>query len=197
MKKYVAEYVVKHTTTTAAPAVGMVESINNQMRKQFYQIDQTEQNSRGDNFIIKGIAEEDDEILQQKIIDIAMKTEVTLEPADIKAHYRMGSKASPGRFPRPIMVQLNNRSKRTKIMIGKKKLGSGQFIEEDLTKLRSKLHYEIRRNENTTKTWTINGDIFAMVKGKNGESKEKFSTPDDLYKLGWTKDKLDEFLAPQ
>ena len=60
------------------------------------------------------------------------------------------------------------------------------------------MYYEIRKNENTTKTWTINGDIFAIVKGKNGmEAKEQFSTPDDLYKLGWNKDKLDTFLGPQ
>ena len=110
----------------------------------------------------------------------------------------MGNSASSSRFSRPIMVQMNNRSKKTKIMIGKKKLGNGLFIEEDLTKLRSRMHYEIRKNENTSKTWTINGDIFAMVKGKNGnETKEKFCTPDDLYKLGWNNERLDHFLAPQ
>ena len=96
----------------------------------------------------------------------------------MKSFYRMGT--TNGRsFPRPIMVQINNRpKKKTKIMMGKKKLRQGLYIEEDLTKLRSKMHFEVRKNENTTKTWTINGDIFAMVKGKNNvESKEKFSTP--------------------
>ena len=110
----------------------------------------------------------------------------------------MGKGPSSGRFPRPVMVQVNNRAKRTKIMIGKKKLGSGLFIEEDLTRLRSRMHYEIRKSEKTIKTWTVNGVIFAIVKGpNNSESKEQFSSPEDLYKLGWNQEKLDTFLATQ
>ena len=198
MKKFVMDYVAQNMPTENTSGNIMVENINKQMRKQRYQMDQAEQNSRGDNFIIKGIHEDNSEDLQQKVIDIVKKTDVTLDPTEIKAHFRMGNRTSSGRFPRPIMVQINNRDKRTKIMIGKKKLGTGQFIEEDLTKLRSKMHYAIRKNVNTSKTWTINGDIFAVVKGRNGlESKEQFSTPEDLYKLGWNKDKLDEFLGSQ
>ena len=199
VKDCVKEYVTNNFPTSNSNENAMVENINKQMRKQLYQMDQTEQNSRGDNVIIKGLVEESSENLQQNIIYMVKGTDVTLDPSDIKAHYRLGGvRTSPGRFPRPVMVQLNNRDKRTKIMIGKKKLAAGQFIEEDLTKLRSRMYFEVRKHEHTTKTWTINGVIYAIVKGKNGvESKEQFSTPDDLYKLGWNKDKLDAFLEPQ
>ena len=197
IKDFVVDYVNKNTSNTST-ADSMVDAINKQMRKQSFQMDQAEQNSRGDNIIIKGIAEDNNEDLQQKIIDIVKKTDVTLEPNEIKTHYRMGKGPSSGRFPRPVMVQINNRMKRTKIMIGKKKLGSGLFIEEDLTRLRSRMHYEIRKSERTIKTWTVNGVIFAIVKGpNNSESKEQFSSPEDLYKLGWNQEKLDTFLATQ
>ena len=201
MKQFVIDYVAQNTPPSSSPAAaaGMAEQINKQMKKQFYQMDQAEQNNRGDNFIIKGIAEDSSEDLQQKIIDIVKETEVNLETTEIKSHYRMGSRGQTGRFPRPIMVKLNNRDKRTKIMIGKKKLSGGVFIEEDLTKLRSRMHYEIRKSEHTSKTWTTNGDIFAIVKDKMSgrDNKEQFSTPDDLYKLGWNKEKLEVFLTPQ
>ena len=127
MKQFVVDYVASNTSPANPTGNIMVDNINKQMRKQFYQMDQAEQNSRGDNFIIKGIAEENDEDLKQKIIDVAKKIDVTLDPTEIKSHYRMGSGArvSSGGFPRPVMVQINNRAKKTKIMIGKKKLGVG------------------------------------------------------------------------
>ena len=69
-------------------------------------------------------------------------------------------------------------------------------MEEDLTKLRNKLYFVIRKSNMTTKCWTIDGRIFAIVKGsgEQGERKLIFSNPDDLSQLGWNKDKVNVFL---
>ena len=59
------------------------------------------------------------------------------------------------------------------------------------------MSYEIRKDSSTSKTWTIDGKIYALVREGNSEVKKVFDTPDDLYKLGWNEAKLEAFLDAQ
>ena len=81
-------------------------------------------------------------------------------------------------------------------MKNKKNLARGRYMEEDLTKLRHKMYYIIRKSNMTTKCWTIEGKIFAIVKGTtaNDDKKHMFNNPDDLFKLGWNADMVNKFI---
>ena len=80
-------------------------------------------------------------------------------------------------------------------MKNKRRLARGKTIEEDLTRFRSKLYFNIRKHANTIKCWTsIDGRIFAIIKtNENVEIKKIFETPQDLYALGWNEDQMDMF----
>ena len=108
--------------------------------------------------------------------------------------YRTGKLENPSR---PILVKLHNQRQKVEIMRAKKGLGgSGKYIDEDLTKLRGKLYYEIRKDANTTKHWTVDGKIYAMVKTSGGGEAVKtcFQTPDDLAVLGWDERRIEDFM---
>ena len=81
-------------------------------------------------------------------------------------------------------------------MRAKKRLGAGKYIDEDLTRLRSKLYYEVRQDTNTTKYWTIDGKIYAMVRANGGGEPTKtcFQTPDDLAVLGWDEGRIEALM---
>ena len=129
------------------------------------------------------------------VVDVARKMGVALADADISVSHRTGADGAG-----PIIVRFARREKKIEMMRKKKNLGNeaGIFIEEDLTRIRHRMLYEIRHDSRTTKTWTIEGKIFAMMKEGEGanakEAKKTFKNPDDLYKLGWNEERLTRFL---
>ena len=62
-------------------------------------------------------------------------------------------------------------------MRNKKKIPGGRiFVEESLTKLRGKLFYAVRKDDNTLKSWTQEGKIYTNIKGNNNEEVLKIIT---------------------
>ena len=131
--------------------------------------------------------------MKQTIIDTAAEINVTLERDDIDTCFRMG-KFNDRNGHRPIMVRLRSKGKKVDLMKKKKTLGNGKFIEEDLTKLRSSIYFAVRKDPNTSKSWTIEGKICAMVKRGSTEEKVTFSSPHDLTKLGWDENRIESLL---
>ena len=151
---------------------------------------------RRENIRIKGIKKTADEDTTAVVVDVARRVGVTLTAADVSVSHRTGTDGEG-----PIIVRFARREKKIELMKNKKKLPKGDdaiYFEEDLARIHHRMLYEIRKDANTTKTWTINGKIFAMMKENEGEGqnevKKVFETPDDLYKLGWNEARLTLFL---
>ena len=90
---------------------------------------------------------------------------------------------------------LSNKGKKIALMRNKKKITGGRiFIEESLTRLRGKLFFAVRKDDNTLKSWTQEGKIYTKIKGTNSEEVLKIiTTPDDLTKIGWDEDRISTF----
>ena len=118
--------------------------------QQIYHLDRVEQTVKKNDIKIRGIEYLGEEDTAQKVIELANTVQVTIRKEDFTC-YRLGK---PDKVSRPILVKLHNKHKKIELMRAKKNLANaaaGKFIEEDLTKLRSKLYYEVRKDENTTK----------------------------------------------
>ena len=168
------------------------KTVKLQARQQCYHIDRIEQHDKRNDIKIRGLATENDEDLPQKVVDLAKEINVTINKDDFIC-YRTGRSDNANR---PVLVKLNDQRTKVKIMRAKKNLGTGKYIDEDLTRLRSKLYYEVRHDANTTKYWTIDGKIYAMVKPSGGGEPTKtcFQTPDDLAILGWDEGRVEDFM---
>ena len=95
-----------------------------------------EQYSRRNCLLVHGIAEENLEDTDEKIINTLQQSrDETVKPEDIDRSHRLGKlKSSKNAKPRPIIVQLVRYNTRNRIYRNKKKLkGTGISVTESLT----------------------------------------------------------------
>ena len=64
------------------------------------------------------------------------------------------------------------------------------FVNDDLTTLRSKLVYELKRDKTIKRVWTIDGRIMCTQEENGRDMKKVIDSPDDLFKVGWTEEKV-------
>lgn len=170
-----------------------VSSLKQQLKQKSYQHDRLEQYTRRDNIRIKGISYADNENTNDIVMKLASDIGVELSKDDISTSHRLGVTRDNAK-PSPIIVRFSKRDKKVELLKNKRNIRRGVYIEEDLTKLRRNIAYEVRKDSNTSRTWTIDGKICALVKEDGNEVKKVFETPDDLYKLGWNEARLEAFL---
>lgn len=173
--------------------MSVINDLKRQVKLQSYQIEKMEQYSRRDNVKIKGLKYEDGEDTTNLVMELAAGIGVNVAKEDISTSHRVGMTIDINK-PKPIIVKFARRDKMVELLRNKRKLRRGIYVEEDLTKTRHNMNYEIRKDPQTSKTWTIGGKIYALVKENGKEVKKAFDTPDDMYKLGWSADKLEAFL---
>ena len=87
------------------------------------------------------------------------------------------------------------RDTKTKMMRAKKELrgvsGYRQvFLNDDLTTLRSRLVYELKRDESIKSVWTFDGRIMCVREEGGKDVKSVINSPDDLFKVGWSEEKV-------
>ena len=97
--------------------------------------------------------------------------------------------------PRPIIAKFVRRDVKAQLMRNKKHLRNKgahrhTFINGDLTRLRSLLVCKLRKDQAVTKVWTIDGKIFYLQKEDNKEVNRTIDSADDLFKLGWSEEKV-------
>ena len=97
--------------------------------------------------------------------------------------------------PRPIIAKFVRRDTKTAIMRNKRNLKGldgykSVFVNDDLTNMRSKLVYELKRDDSVTRVWTMNGKIMCIQEEDGKEVKKMIDSPDDLFKVGWTEEKV-------
>lgn len=165
-----------------------------------YENDRLEQYTRRDNLRIFGIEEEEDEdedILEAKVIEVAGDIGVKLKADDISVVHRLGR---VGDRSRPVIVRFCHRKKRNEVIKNKKKLKQRQkkiYINEDLTPLRSTLLKMTKEQAGVKNVTTRDGRILAWL--TDGGRPVVITTPDHLSKVGndtpdWSRLKLDHLV---
>ncbi len=142
--------------------------------KTMLKMDDIEQDSKLDNLRIVGIPEEEEEILQQKVLEIANEklNLQTINEEDINLCYRLG-KANQSKT-RDVIVRFSSREKRNLIYRCRRNMPREDhpiYINEDLTTRRNKLFYDARsmkKSGKLTAVWTQEGNVII----KTSESSE-------------------------
>lgn len=165
-----------------------------------YDNDRLEQYTRRDNLRIFGIEEdqeEDEDVLQAKVLEVAADVGVKLEADDISIAHRLGK---TGERSRPVIVRFCHRKKRNAVLKNKKELKNKNkkiFINEDLTPLRSVLLKMTKEQAEVRNVTTRDGRILAWLVDR--DRPVEITTPDDLHKVGidspdWRRLKLDHLV---
>ena len=161
-----------------------------------FEIDRLEQYSRRDNVKVIGIPETEGEDCVKKIQELASEIGVDMKDTDISVAHRVKSKGKKGN---PIIVRFVRRESKIQMMMNKKKLKEQNkeiYIQEDLTQLRSRLLWTVKKDEGTEAAWLRDGKIHCLLKNpckqSNGIAIKKvvIDTPDDLFNIGWDEDKM-------
>ena len=167
--------------------------------KAMLKMDDIEQDSKLNNLRLVGIPEEEGEILQQKVLEIATKrlNLQTISESDIDLCYRLG-KTNESKT-RDVIVRFGSREKRNLIYRCRRNMPREDqpiYINEDLTIRRNKLFYDARSSKKSgrlTAVWTQEGNI--IIKTSEASEPIAVKTQSDLrnvlYPDGNTTEKLD------
>ena len=99
-----------------------VSVMNKKVENLEKEIDKHEQYSRQNFLLIHGIAEADDEVTDDLVIEtISMKMNIEISPADLDRTHRIGKKKAGQNKLRPSIVKLSRYNVRKKVFSNKKK----------------------------------------------------------------------------
>ena len=170
------------------------------IQTQHFELDRLEQYSRRDSVRIVGLSEASDpaqENTTQIALDLAKDLGVVLKEDDISTSHRVGAPRNLGtnRKPRPIIVKLVRRDRKTALMKSKRQMKevpkwNKVYLEEDLTPLRARLVRELRSDGR--QVWTREGRIFTKPREGGKETIQTLDTPDDFLKVGWSEERVRE-----
>ena len=170
-----------------------VESLQVRVHTQSFELDRLQQYGRRDNVRVNGIEETAEESTNSIMVKLASDMGVPITEQDISVSHRMGRNTT-GK-PRPIIAKFVRRDTKTRMMRAKKELRGlsgcrNVYINDDLTSLRSRLVYELNRDDTIKSVWTIEGRIMCIQEEGGKEMKKVIDSPDDLFKVGWSEDKV-------
>lgn len=138
-------------------------------------IDHLEQYSRRSCLRIFGVKETADENTDDIACDIANKNlGVSLARSDIDRSHRTGKVRQNYKHPRSIIVKFTSYRKRTEFLKARRKLKqTGITVQEDLTSKNQLLYKKTYESKKVESAWTLDGNIFALVKATGGKTLKK------------------------
>ena len=144
--------------------------------------DDLEQYSRRNSVRVQGIPEQSGEDPIEKTLEFANRTlqlNPPLLPSDVDRAHRVGRTPTHGR-PRPLLIKFATYQQRFRVMKGRTLLkGTSMYVNEDLTRARTKLMFEARaakREGKVQEYWSSDGRIYVKVK----DEKHHITTYNDL-----------------
>ena len=166
-----------------------VEKNSNNVRLLAYSNERLEQYTRRDNLRLFNFPPTEEGELSTKFIEMAAVLGVEVTKPDINAIHPLPSPPGRGRI---IIVRLNSRKVRNDILYSKKAVLNtegcafrGVYIQEDLTKQRSKMMKFLKNDENTERIRTSEGRLQVSLKVDKGAGRRVLiENPDDFFKLG-------------
>ena len=168
-----------------------VNQLTSEVQVLKFDLERQNQYSRRESIRISGIPETDGESTNALAIKLAADIGVSLAEMDISVSHRL-----PGRpgSARPIIVKFVRRDTKTSMMKHKRRLRDldrrGVFLNDDLTPFRAKLARALRNDSTIGKVWTIDGRILCTITVNGNEIKKVVESPDDLFHLGWSEEKV-------
>ena len=142
-----------------------INQLNEKLVESDLRTDDLEQYGRRHSLRISGIPEVDKEKTDLLICEFLHKElEIDIEPVEIDRSHRLGEKKQG--YNRPIAVRFINYRLREYIYTNRRYLRPGLYINESLSKGRSKLFYKARQMKKQrliTDTWTRDGNIFVKT----------------------------------
>ncbi|CAG2243329.1 unnamed protein product [Mytilus edulis] len=161
-----------------------INKLQAQVRNVLYENDSLNQYSRRENVRISNVPEADGEDLTNILIEIAGSVGVVIKPDNINAIHRIGPKRE-GKA-RQVIARFVHREPRFLLLKNRAELRKNErfkniFIAEDLTKLKFKLLFYIKKQTNVKSAFTKEGRIHCTL---NNDSKVTIDSPDDLFKIG-------------
>ena len=161
-------------------------------------VDTAEQYSRRNCLRISGVREQPNESTDDIVTSIASAIDVDIDIRDIDRSHRLGRASTQDRprdKPRDIIVKFSTYRARSRFYkartLTKSRGYTGVFVNEDLTKSRSKLLYEARRRVKSNQlksAWSTDGTILIKSTNVNG---------DDVVRRVITISDLPEYVAPE
>ena len=149
---------------------------------------ETEQYSRRNCLRVSGVPESPNEDTDELIMSIATAIDVDLDLRDVDRSHRLGKPStteSPRARPRYILVKFATYKMRHKFYkartLTEDRGHKGVFINEDLTKARSKLLYEVRRrvkSDQLKSAWSADGTILIRTSDRDGRDRTSRITSD-------------------
>ena len=161
------------------------------IQSQVFDVDRLAQYSRRENVRLHGVPETAGENTDDVVIGIAHDMGVDISSKDISVSHRLPK--SRTMKERPIIVKFVGRNTKTALMMNKKTLRTIHryrhiYINDDLTPLRSRMLRTLQNDDEVKRLRTIDGNC--VVVENNAEVKKRLETPDDLFKLGWSQEKM-------
>ena len=144
-----------------------------------FNADSKGQYGRRDNARIFGVEKEADEVVYQKVVDVAFKLRHQISKTDINICHRKPNKNLKKKL-RPIIEKLVRRQTKRGLMAYKQLLKDGEekiFINDDITLLRARLAKALRLRANIKSVVMLYEKV---VSYKTAESKNTF---ENLFKL--------------
>ena len=171
-----------------------VGHLRSALQSQAFKLDRLAQYSRRENVRLHGIPETADENTNDVVIALASDMGVHIDEHDICISHRL--QKSRSMQERPIIVRFVRRDTKIDMMRKKKTLRTidryhNTFVNDDLTPLRSKMLRALKHDEEVKHVWTIDGSFHCIVMEGNVEVKKRLDSPDDLFKLGWSEQKME------
>ena len=171
-----------------------VGHLRSALQSQVFELDRLAQYSRRENVRLHGIPETADENTNDVVITLASDMGVHIDEHDICISHRL--QKSRSMQERPIIVRFVRRDTKIDMMRKKKTLRTidryrNTFVNDDLTPLRSNMLRALKHDEEVKRVWTIDGSFHCIVMEGNVEVKKRLDSPDDLFKLGWSEQKME------
>lgn len=148
-----------------------VNSLKFDFKKSKLEHDQLVQYGRRMNLDLSGIPGDTgtpDENIEQKLMEYARKSNIDISSADIDKCHRKGKYTNAQN--RRVIVKFTNSKARRRFYEGRKSLGRGIYVQDNLTPFRENLAYETRklRRENLiTKCWVSRCKVYVLLFGES------------------------------
>ena len=144
-------------------------------RSPIKEADSIEQYGRRENVRIFDVEEELDEDVFAKVVSVAEEAGVTTTAIDCSTCHRL---PSGGKGPKPLLAKFVRPDTKYQLMQHKKSLKeTSNYVNNDLTRLRSKITRGLRSKDDDCGVVTVNGNFFVFM-----QDNQKLVS-DKLYKL--------------
>ena len=134
--------------------------IQQQSLNALYERDKLEQYDRRLNIRINGVEEKEQEVVEELVEQVCAAAKAPIRKEDISACHRIGAK---GTTHRAIICRFISRQTQSRVMNNNKNLRGAEgfhnkiFLNEDLTRLRARLFYMVRKSGKVIRASTKNG----------------------------------------